>query len=369
MHRHVTTRARDLAHQSAPQTSTRSTPEPNQPKPAAIEAEGLEKVYADGTRALGGISFAVAPGEIFGLLGPNGSGKTTTVRIFVTLLRRSSGAARIAGYDVDCERRRVRQLIGYSGQYAGVDQDLTVTENLVQSGRLHGLTLQQTRGRADELIDVLGLAGAANQRAGRLSGGMRRRLDLAQAMVHRPAALFLDEPTTGLDPQARNALWDYLQTLSAQGTAILLTTQYLEEADRLCQRVAIVDRGTLLAVGNPASLKDAAGEDRITLTLEDPTDTQRVTLAQRIASEQPGVRNVVADDQSITVQARAAGTTLPELIVQLANAGVRLARLQLVPTSLDDVFIAYTGDTPRSDTEAQRRPTSVFAALHGGGTR
>jgi ABC-2 type transport system ATP-binding protein len=334
-----------------------------------IEAVELAKVYGDGTRALAGISFTAEAGEIFGLLGPNGSGKTTAVRIFVTLLQGTSGVARVAGYDVGRDRERVRQLIGYSGQYVGVDQDLTVMENLILSGRLHGLSESQARGRSDELIERLGLGGVAGQRAGRLSGGMRRRLDLAQAMVHRPAALFLDEPTTGLDPQARNALWEELRALSATGTTILLTTQYLEEADRLCGRVAILDRGRILTVGTPTALKDAAGEDRVTLTLAEAGDPDQRALAQRVAAQVPGVLNVRDGQQEVTLQLHAAGDALLELIRRLDLEGVDVARLRLAPTTLDDVFVAYTGESPRSEVESGRRPSSVFAAIHGGRSR
>src|ERR687898_466167 len=330
-----------------------------------IEAAELAKIYGDGTRALAGISFTAEAGEIFGLLGPNGSGKTTAVRVFVTLLQATSGAARVAGYDVGRDRERVRQLIGYSGQYVGVDQDLTVMENLILSGRLHGLSESQARGRSDELVERLGLGGVAGQRAGRLSGGMRRRLDLAQAMVHRPAALFLDEPTTGLDPQARNALWEELRALSAAGTTILLTTQYLEEADRLCGRVAILNRGRILTVGTPTALKDAAGEDRVTLTLAEPGDPDQRALVQSVAAQVPGVLNVRYGQQEVTMQLHAAGDALLELIRRLDLEGVDVARLRLAPTTLDDVFVAYTGESPRSEVESGRRPSSVFAAIHG----
>ncbi len=337
--------------------------------PPTIEAVELEKVYGDGTRALGGITFAADPGEIFGLLGPNGSGKTTAVRIFVTLLQSTSGVARVGGYDVGRDRQRVRQLIGYAGQYVGIDPDLTLRESLIQSGRLHGLSQAETRRRSDTLVESLGLGGAEAQRAGRLSGGMRRRLDLAQAMVHRPAVLFLDEPTTGLDPQARNALWDQLRSLSGDGTTILLTTQYLEEADRLCHRVAILERGAFVTVGTPAALKDAAGEDRVTLTLEDPGDVDQRALVRCVAAGIPGVLGISDDEKVITLQLRAAGDALLELIRRLDVEGVDVARLRLVPTTLDDVFVAYTGTRPRGEVESSRRPTGVFAAIHGGGSR
>jgi daunorubicin resistance ABC transporter ATP-binding subunit len=336
---------------------------------ATVEAIDLTKTYADGTNALDTVTFAAAPGEVFGLLGPNGSGKTTTVRIFVTLLQPSEGTARIAGVDVTRDRERVRELIGYAGQYVGVDHDLTITENLVQTGRLHGMTVKEARRRSDELIDSLGLTGVAHQRAGRLSGGMRRRLDLAQAMVHRPAALFLDEPTTGLDPQARKALWEQLQLLAGDGTTIVLTTQYLEEADRFCGRVAILDRGAIVATGTPSALKDAAGSDRVTITLTDPSDTRQWAHAARVASTVPGVVNVAAADGTVTVQLRAADTTLLELVRGLDVEGIDVARLELTPTTLDDVFLTYTGLAPRTETESEHRSTSVFAAIHGGGIR
>lgn len=331
-----------------------------------IEAIELTKTYADGTRALNGVSFGVEPGEIFGLLGPNGSGKTTTVRIFVTLLQATAGSARIAGRDVVREGARVRQHIGYAGQYVGVDQDLTVAENLMLAGRLHGLSVGEARRRVDDLIGSLGLAGTAHRRAGQLSGGMRRRLDLAQAIVHRPAALFLDEPTIGLDPQSRTALWDQVRALAAEGAAVVVTTQYLEEADRLCRRVSILDRGTLVTTGSPAALKDAAGEDRVTIVFGAPDDDEQRALARRVAAAIAGVRSIADDPDGITVRMTAAGDSLLELVRRLDIEAVDVARLQLVPTTLDDVFVAYTGSSPHRETESGRRPSSVFAALHGG---
>src|SRR6266487_1770064 len=217
----------------------------------AIEVAGLVKVYPGGKTALAGISLSVDRGEIFGFLGPNGSGKTTTVRILVTLLGKTSGRARVGGFDTDRQAGRVRELIGYAGQSVGIDDDLSAAENLTLGGALHGLGRDQSRQRAAELLATFSLDEVADVRAGRLSGGLRRRLDLAQALVHAPAVLFLDEPTTGLDPQSRNALWGTLRQLREQGTTVFLTTQYLEEADRTCDRVAILDDGRLLKVGTP----------------------------------------------------------------------------------------------------------------------
>jgi ABC-2 type transport system ATP-binding protein len=305
-----------------------------------IEAAELAKVYGDGTRALAGISFTAEAGEIFGFLGPNGSGKTTAVRIFVTLLQATSGAARVAGYDVRRDRGRVRELIGYSGQYAGVDQDLTVTENLILSGRLHGLSASQTARRGDELVERLGLGGVAGHRAGRLSGGMRRRLDLAQAMVHRPAALFLDEPTTGLDPQARNALWEELRALSAAGTTILLTTQYLEEADRLAGRVAVLDGGRVVAEGTPAELKRQTAEQRLDLVLAGSAAFEAVARVL-------GDRVIARDDRERRLGVATDGSAphVRALLDEVDPGGGAVERFSVHTATLDDVFLALTGHT------------------------
>jgi daunorubicin resistance ABC transporter ATP-binding subunit len=334
-----------------------------------IEAAELVKAYSDGTTALGGITFAAEAGEIFGLLGPNGSGKTTCVRILVTLLQPTSGLARVAGFDAERDRAAVRARIGYAGQYAGVDADLTVAENLALSARLHGAARSDARRRTDILVGTFGLGGVAAQRAGRLSGGMRRRLDLARAMVHRPQVLFLDEPTTGLDPQARNALWDQLRAMAGEGTTVLLTTQYLEESDRLCRRVAILDAGRIVTTGTPAALKEAVGEDRVTLTLEEPADLDHRAQARRVAASVPGVMKVEEHDGAVTLRVRGAGDTLFELVRRLDMEGIGVSDVQLMPTTLDDVFVAYTGSRPRSEAETTRRPTSVFATIHGGSQR
>jgi ABC-2 type transport system ATP-binding protein len=226
----------------------------------ALEAENLVKAYKGGGRpAVGGISFAVAPGMVFGLLGPNGSGKTTTVRILVTLLRPTSGTVRVCGFDLARQPGDVRRVIGYAGQSTGIDDDLSAVENAAFHGMLHGLPHGEAWRRGAEALGASGLGDAAGIRAGRLSGGMRRRLDLALALVKRPEVLFLDEPTTGLDPQSRAALWAQLRRYRDDGMAIVLTTQYLEEADRVCDLVAIIDAGTLAAEGTPQALKEELG--------------------------------------------------------------------------------------------------------------
>jgi ABC-2 type transport system ATP-binding protein len=231
------------------------------PEADAIEVRDLVKVYRDGTKAVDGISFTVRAGEIFGFLGPNGSGKTTVTKILVTLLRPTAGVARITGFDVATERHEVRKVIGYAGQSTGIDDDLTAAENAAFHGVLHGLSHSEAWQRAPELLATFALGDVARQRAGRLSGGMRRRLDLALALVHEPAVVFLDEPTTGLDPQSRAALWAELKRLrTAEGTTIFLTTQYLEEADRVCDRIAIINGGALVAEGTPTTLKGDLGD-------------------------------------------------------------------------------------------------------------
>lgn len=230
----------------------------------ALEAENLVKVYKGGSRpAVGGISFAVAPGMVFGLLGPNGSGKTTTVRILATLLKPTSGTVRICGIDVVRQPERVRRVIGYAGQSTGIDDDLTAAENAAFHGMLHGLPHTEAWQRAPEALAAFGLGDAAGIRAGRLSGGMRRRLDLALALVKRPRVLFLDEPTTGLDPQARAALWAELRGYREEGMAILLTTQYLEEADQIAEQIAVIDHGRIVAEGTSAQLKARVGSDSL----------------------------------------------------------------------------------------------------------
>jgi ABC-2 type transport system ATP-binding protein len=334
----------------------------------AIEAEDLVKVYrgrTTTTTALEGISFSVERGEIFGLLGPNGSGKTTTVRILVTLLRKTSGIARVGGFDTDRQPGQVREVIGYAGQSIGVEEDLTAGENLALGGLLRHLPHDQAWERAAELLDAFSLTQVATQRAGRLSGGIRRRLDLAQALVHRPSVLFLDEPTTGLDPQSRNALWEQLRRRSrAEGMTILLTTQYLEEADRACDRVAIIDQGRLVTVGTPTALKQEVGGGRLVLTL--PHAASRAVAARALA-RCPAVRRVESGepgDPLVAYVGDVAANLVP-VIRQLDKAGIQVAAVEQARASLDDVFLRYTGARPRVEARVQGAVSSIFAAAHG----
>jgi ABC-2 type transport system ATP-binding protein len=332
---------------------------------ATIQAKDLAKVYPGGKRALAGVSFSVERGEIFGFLGPNGSGKTTAVKIFVTLLRQTSGAARVGGFDTESQPAQVRRLVGYAGQLVGVDDDLTVAENLAFSGFLHGVRRNEAWQRAAELIKAFSLADVAGQRAARLSGGLRRRLDLAQALVHRPSVLFLDEPTTGLDLQSRRALWDRLRQLSGEGVTVFLTTQYLEEADRACDRVAILDQGQLVRVGTPAALKEEVGGGRLVVTISDPADRGRA--ADALASSESVVR-VQQDGQPggrLVVYVRDAPASVAAVIGLLAAERVRITGVEQAQASLDDVFLRYTGNRPRAEPRIQGAVSSMFAAAHG----
>ena len=333
------------------------------PGDRAIEVEDLVKIYPGGKSAVEGVSFTVGRGEIFGFLGPNGSGKTTTVRILVTLLGKTSGMARVAGFDTDRQADLVREVIGYAGQTTGIDDDLTTHENLVLQGLLHGLPPNaRSRERVDELLEVFSLREVQNQRASRLSGGLRRRLDLAQALVHRPSILFLDEPTTGLDPQTRNALWEELRRLSTEeGTTVFLTTQYLEEADRTCDRVAILDRGGLVTVGTPRALKDEVGEGRLVISLRDGGSRSRAVQAMaslpQVTRTEPG--------PPLVVYVRDVSASVVPVIRRLEEKGIDVAAIEQARASLDDVFLRFTGDRPRTEAPVVGAVSSIFGAAHG----
>jgi ABC-2 type transport system ATP-binding protein len=314
----------------------------------AIEAEGLVKVFGR-TRALDGIDLQVGAGTILGMLGPNGAGKTTTVRVLTTLLRPDEGTARVAGYDVHTEAAQVRREIGLTGQYAALDESLTGRANLIMVGQLCRLSRKQAKQRAAELLDEFDLAGAADRGVKTYSGGMRRRLDLAASLVARPSVLFLDEPTTGLDPRSRVVTWDAVRALTATGTTVLLTTQHLDEADQLADLITVVDHGRVIAEGTSAQLKAKVGGERVLLTVAAESDmaAARDVLA-RIADGVPQV-----DPAERTVEAPVVGGArrMPEIVRDLDAAGVLLDDLGIRRPSLDDVFLTLTGRA--ADTAAE----------------
>ncbi|MFI5678684.1 ATP-binding cassette domain-containing protein [Streptomyces cellulosae] len=306
----------------------------------AIEAEGLCKRY-EGRQALGGVDLAVPSGTVLGLLGPNGAGKTTTVRMLSTLLRPDGGRARVAGYDVVRQPAEVRRRIGLAGQYAAVDDMLTGRENLVLIGTLTHLGRGAARARAAELLDRFELTGAADRPARTYSGGMRRRLDLAACLVARPSVLFLDEPTTGLDPVSRSRLWDAVKELVADGVTVLLTTQYLEEADVLADRIAVIDTGRVIAEGTPEELKRTAGEERLEVSLTRPESVPRAADALRRVA--PGEPSADLADGTVSIVLSDGIQSIETAVAALRQEGVEVADFALRRPTLDDVFISLTG--------------------------
>ena len=308
---------------------------------SAIIAEGLGKRFGQ-IEALAGVNLQVAEGTVAALLGPNGAGKTTAVRILSTLVLPDSGRAEVAGLDVVRQAAAVRRVIGLSGQYAAVDAYLTGRENLRMIGRLSGLGRSSARRRADELLQLFGLADAAGRTARTYSGGMRRRLDVAASLVAEPRVLFLDEPTTGLDPRGRISLWALLAELTARGTSLLLTTQYLEEADRLADTVVVMDTGRVIAAGTSAELKAQVGGDRLEVQALPGDDVAR--LAAALAGIGTGPATLDPDLGRLVIPVAAGGPgVLPEVATRLAAAGQRVADLALRRPTLDDVFLTLTG--------------------------
>jgi oleandomycin transport system ATP-binding protein len=303
----------------------------------AVLAEGLAKRFGE-TKALDGVDLAVPAGSVLGLLGPNGAGKTTAVRILATLLEPDAGHASVCGHDVVREAHQVRQLVGLTGQYASVDEMLTGTENLLLIGRLLGQSRAEARSRARELLAGFDLTDAANRAVKTYSGGMRRRLDLAASLIGRPRVLFLDEPTTGLDPRSRLDMWQIVRDLVADGVTVLLTTQYLEEADQLAHEIAVVDRGQVIATGTPTQLKNRTGAQPLVVRPADPANLPIVTsIVRDLTGTEPEVNGTTVT-AAVTDPA-----LLPAVVRRLDDADVLVAELALRDSSLDEVFLSLTG--------------------------
>jgi oleandomycin transport system ATP-binding protein len=315
-----------------------------------IEAEGLTKRFGD-TQALAGVDLAADGGQVLALLGPNGAGKTTIVRILATLLKADSGRARVSGYDVVRDAVQVRQLIGLTGQYASVDDELTGTENLIMIGRLLAFSRAKAHRRAAEMIGEFGLAEAGGRAVKTYSGGMRRRLDLAASLLGQPEVLFLDEPTTGLDPRARNQVWETVRDVVAGGATVLLTTQYLEEADVLADRIVVIDRGVVAESGTPAELKARIGGQSLEVRASDLAQTPRVTA---VVAEITGAVPEVHHDTGMVTAPAADPAMLAAVVRRLDDDGIVAAELGLRLPSLDEVFLTLTGHAAQ-ETEGKER--------------
>lgn len=316
--------------------------------PPAIEAQGLVKTFGK-DRAVDGVSLTVPTGTVYGVLGPNGAGKTTTVRMLATLLRPDGGSARIFGHDVVADATAVRSLVGVTGQYASVDEDLTATENLVVFSRLLGLGRRESRTRAAELLEEFGLTDAAARPLKLFSGGMRRRLDLAASLISTPPLLFLDEPTTGLDPRTRAQMWDTIRRLVAQGSTVLLTTQYLDEADQLCDRIAVIDHGRVIADDTADGLKSSIGTSTLTLTL---TDRNRADEARALISTHLGVDVTTSPEAARLTAPMTDTSTTPDILLRLRDIGIGVNEITVTKPSLDEVFLTLTGKNPTADEDA-----------------
>jgi ABC-2 type transport system ATP-binding protein len=310
----------------------------------AIVTTDLRKAFGD-VRALDGVDLEVAPGTVLGLLGPNGAGKTTAVRVLTTLIKPDGGSARVAGLDVVGDAAELRQQIGLAGQYAAVDENLTGRENLTMVGRLYGQKRSAANARSDELLGEFDLVEAGGRPVKTYSGGMRRRLDLAAALVARPPVLFLDEPTTGLDPRSRLDLWASVEALVAQGTTVLLTTQYLDEADRLAHSIAVIDHGKVIAEGTPDALKDRVGGERLEVTLADSTKAPQAeaALVPLCADGEP-----TTDGSIVKLPMRRRPGTIVDAVRRLDEAGVEVDDVSLRRPTLDDVFLTLTGRATES---------------------
>ena len=317
----------------------------------AIEATGLVKTFGE-VRAVDGVDLAVRTGSVYGVLGPNGAGKSTAIRMLATLLRPDAGQARVLGHDIVKQADEVRALVSLTGQLASVDEDLTGRENLILIGRLLGLRRDAAKARATELLEAFGISEAATRLVKNYSGGMRRRLDIAASIVVTPKLMFLDEPTTGLDPRSRNQVWDIIRALRAEGTTVLLCTQYLEEADQLADGIAVIDHGKVIAEGTPGQLKASVGAGGLHVRLLDPEQRPE---AERVLGLELGSVHLEADPAALTASC-ADGDRGAEAVGQLARSGIKVASFNLGQPSLDEVFLALTG-RPADDQSAEEEVT------------
>ena len=310
----------------------------NRQIPLAIEATGLVKSFGE-TRAVDGVDLAVRSGSVYGVLGPNGAGKTTTVRMLATLLRPDAGSARVLGHDIVREADAVRSSVSLTGQLASVDEDLTGRENLILIGRLLGLKRPAAKARAKELLEAFGIAEASGRLVKHYSGGMRRRLDIAASIVVTPELMFLDEPTTGLDPRSRNQVWDIIRALRSGGTTILLCTQYLDEADQLADGIAVIDHGKVIAEGTPGQLKASVGSGALHVRLLDPDQRHE---AEHVLARELGPVHLEPDPAALSSSCADADKGA-EAVAELVRAGIGIADFSLGQPSLDEVFLALTG--------------------------
>lgn len=313
----------------------------------AVEAHGLVKTFGD-NRAVDGVDLTVKAGSVYGVLGPNGAGKTTTISMLATLLRPDGGQASVFGHDVVREATIVRQLIGVTAQFASVDENLSAIENLVIFGRLLGLGRAEAKSKAYGLLEQFSLTEAAKRPIKKFSGGMRRRLDLAASLIARPPLIFLDEPTTGLDPRTRAQMWDTIRDLVSTGSTVLLTTQYLDEADQLADRIAVIDRGRVVAEGTPDELKASVGESSLQLRLDDPSDA---TEARMAIARVLGVDAVVSPEGSRLTAPMREPESVTDLLLALRESGIRLTELSVQKPTLDEVFLTLTGHGVEDDDD------------------
>ncbi|GAA4483525.1 ATP-binding cassette domain-containing protein [Microbacterium panaciterrae] len=311
----------------------------------ALEADGLVKVFG-ANRAVDGVDLQVRTGTVYGVLGPNGAGKTTTINMLATLLRPDGGTGRVFGHDVVREPHVVRQLIGVTGQFASVDETLSATENLMIFSRLLGLSRSRAKAKSADLLERFGLSEAAKRPLKDFSGGMRRRLDLAASLIAQPPLIFLDEPTTGLDPRTRGQMWDTIRELVRTGSTVLLTTQYLDEADQLADRIAVIDRGRVAAEGTADELKASVGTSSLQLRLQDAADTED---ALRAVEQVLGVRGTLSPEASRITAPMADPDRVADLLITLREAGIHLSEMSVQKPTLDEVFLTITGHAAEGD--------------------